>query len=304
MLANAQQARQRELEQEYLLQHEQDRLLQERLAQQQQLQQHLLQQQQQQRLREEEVRQRLLFQEQQQQQQAHVQRLLQQQREQQLHQQRTPPPRMIPSSQSPRFLEHHRQLLLLQQQQLDQQLQQQRLHEIEEQLRLEEVERRLLAMNMERSRGESPYGSRRSSAFPVGDSQEVQQAQLLQLAQERQLLIQQQQQQQYRRQRSRSPAVVNAHYPSPLQDEGRQSYQQPQTIQLQQRLLADLAHSDFPRDIHGTSQAEQEALRVEAMRKILEAEKMEEKRRRKAAKIAHMVCYLLFLFCNAFRTKT
>ncbi|KAF8909417.1 topoisomerase II-associated protein PAT1 [Gymnopilus junonius] len=291
MLANAQQARQREREQEYLLQQEQERLMQERLAQ-QQLQQHLLQQQQQQqRLREEEARQRLLFQEQQQQQQAHVQRLLQQQREQQLHQQRTPPPRMIPSSQSPRFLEH-RQLLLLQQQQLEQQLQQQRLHEIEEQLRLEEVERRLHALNMERNRVESPYGSRRASGFPAGDAQEVQQAQLLQLAQDRQLLLQQQQQQQqYRRQRSRSPAVVNAHYPTSLQEEGRQSYQQPQNVQLQQRLLADLAHSDLSRDLHGASPAEQEALRVEAMRKIVEAEKMEEKRRRKAAKIAHMARY-------------
>ena len=67
-----------------------------------------------------------------------------------------------------------------------------------------------------------------------------------------------------------------------------------QNIQLQQRLLADLAQVDFSRELHGASPAEQEALRMEAMRKIVETEKMEEKRRRKAAKIAHMVGIVLF----------
>ncbi|KDR65731.1 hypothetical protein GALMADRAFT_81573 [Galerina marginata CBS 339.88] len=298
MLVNAQQTRQRERErereQQFLLQQQQEEERIERLLLQQQqqqvLQQQLLQQQQlqQRRLQEEEARQRLLYQQEQQQ----IQRLLLQQREQ-LQQQRTPPPRMMPSSQSPRFLEHHRQILLLQQQH-DQQ-QQQRLQEIEEQLRLEEIERRLLAMNMDRARVESPYGARRSSAYSPGDSQEAQQAAQL-LAHERRLLLeqqqQQQQQQQYRRQRSRSPAMTNAQYSSSLQEDARlSSYQQPQNMQLQQRLLADLAQADFSRDMHATSQAEQEALRMEAMRKIVEAEKMEEKRRRKAAKIAHMARY-------------
>jgi len=51
-----------------------------------------------------------------------------------------------------------------------------------------------------------------------------------------------------------------------------------------------VAQVEFMRDMQGISQAEQEALRVEAMRKIMETERiMEEKRRRKAAKIAHMV---------------
>jgi DNA topoisomerase 2-associated protein PAT1 len=59
---------------------------------------------------------------------------------------------------------------------------------------------------------------------------------------------------------------------------------------MQQRLLAELvAHGDLAADLHGVSKGDQEALRVEAMRKIVEAEKMEEKRRRKAAKIAYMV---------------
>ncbi|KAF7294431.1 PAT1 domain-containing protein [Mycena kentingensis (nom. inval.)] len=51
-----------------------------------------------------------------------------------------------------------------------------------------------------------------------------------------------------------------------------------------QRLL-ELAQADY------LPPAEQEALRAEAMRKILEAEKLEEKRRRKAHKIAHMSRY-------------
>jgi len=50
-----------------------------------------------------------------------------------------------------------------------------------------------------------------------------------------------------------------------------------------------VAQVEFMRDMQGISQAEQEALRVEAMRKIMETERMEEKRHRKAAKIAHMV---------------
>ncbi|KAJ7260002.1 topoisomerase II-associated protein PAT1 [Mycena haematopus] len=59
-----------------------------------------------------------------------------------------------------------------------------------------------------------------------------------------------------------------------------------QNIQLQQRLLAELTQLS-------ATQAEQEALRAEAMRKIVETEKMEDRRRKKAAKIAHMVSELV-----------
>jgi DNA topoisomerase 2-associated protein PAT1 len=55
-----------------------------------------------------------------------------------------------------------------------------------------------------------------------------------------------------------------------------------------------MAQVEFMRDMQGISQAEQEALRVEAVRKIMETERMEEKRRRKAAKIAHMVMPIIF----------
>ncbi|KAF8957454.1 topoisomerase II-associated protein PAT1-domain-containing protein [Flammula alnicola] len=297
----------REREREQLLLQQQQQQMQERLFQEQQqqlLQHQLLQQQQQQRLREvreEEARQqRQLYEEQQQQQQAQVQRLLLQQREQQ-QQQRTPPPRMI-SSQSPRFLEHQRQVLRLQQQQEQQQQQQhQRLQELQEQLRMEELERRMLALNMDRNRVDSPYNARRTPGYTQEELQAAQAAQILQQAQaqERQVLLQQQQQQQlqeihelqrlqqqqqYRsRQRSQSPAVANSQYSAAALQDAQIPYQS-QNVQLQQRLLADLAHVDFSRELHGT-QAEQEALRMEAMRKILEAEKMEEKRRRKALKL-------------------
>ena len=45
----------------------------------------------------------------------------------------------------------------------------------------------------------------------------------------------------------------------------------------------------------GEDREVQEMLRAEAMRKIMEAERMEEKRRRKLEKIRHMVCvYCLY----------
>ena len=142
-------------------------------------------------------------------------------------------------------------------------------------------------MTLERNRNGSPFNPRRT---PIKYTAEIQAAHLFQQQQQQQLLLQQQQQQQYRRQGSRSPAVSASQFPTPLQ-EGL-SYH-PQNIQLQQRLLADLAQVDFSRELHGASPAEQEALRMEAMRKIVETEKMEEKRRRKAAKIAHMVAIAL-----------
>jgi DNA topoisomerase 2-associated protein PAT1 len=286
MLVKAEQDRKFEREQQLFAQlhqfehHEQpQRTRQQELLAQQQLHQH----QQRQLLQDEERRRQQPYQQQEQEQQLH--RLMQQR--EQLHQ-RTPPPRMIPTSQSPRFLEHQRHIMLLQQQQeLQLQQQQQHLRELQEQLRIEELERRMAAqMTLERNRNGSPFNPRRT---PIKyTTAEIQAAHLFQQQQQQQLLLQQQQQ--YRRQRSRSPAVSASHFPAPLQ-EGL-SYH-PQNIQLQQRLLADLAQVDFSRELHGASPAEQEALRMEAMRKIVETEKMEEKRRRKAAKIAHMVVTVL-----------
>ena len=72
----------------------------------------------------------------------------------------------------------------------------------------------------------------------------------------------------------------------------------PQNIQMQQRLLAEMAQAEFLTTMQGAGLPErdtresrevQEMLRVEAMRKIMEAERMEEKRKRKLEKIRYMV---------------
>ncbi|KAG6890305.1 hypothetical protein C0995_009511 [Termitomyces sp. Mi166 len=263
MRATAQQSRQRQLEQQLLLQQQETALHLLQLQRERERQQ-LLQQQE----REYERQQILQYQEQQHQ--LQLQRALQQQ--QQL--QRTPPPRMLPGvSPSPRFLEHQRQLLLLQQQQE----QQQRLQELQEQLRYEEMERHMAA-RAQQSHTPNQFAHRRHPSGPIPAELQAH------------LLLQQQQlqQQQNQRQRSRSPAVGN-NFGVPFQD--NLSYL-PQNIQmLQQRVIPELAQADMLRELHTSSPAEKEALRIEAMRKIIEAEKMEEKRRRKAAKIAYMARY-------------
>ncbi|KAG6831109.1 hypothetical protein H0H92_012786 [Tricholoma furcatifolium] len=263
--AAAQQARQRQLEQQHqqlLIQQQEQETLHMLQLQRERERQLLLQQE---REREFERQQILQYQEQQ----LQLQRLQQQQqREQLLQHQRTPPPRMFPgASPSPRFFETQRQILLLQQQHE----QQQRLQELQEQLRYEEMERQMRARQ---NHSPNQFAHRRlpSSATPADL-----QAHLL-------LQQQQLQQQQNRRQRSQSPAVGN--HLHPLQENLQYL---PQNVQSQQqRLLAELGQADIMREMHASSPAEQEALRNEAMRKIVEAERMEEKRRKKAAKIAHM----------------
>ncbi|THH10733.1 hypothetical protein EW145_g1128 [Phellinidium pouzarii] len=85
---------------------------------------------------------------------------------------------------------------------------------------------------------------------------------------------------------------------------------QVQQLQMQQRLIAQLAQQDFNHGGIGVNEngqsvplnafnaKNQEALRAEAMRKIMEAERQEGRRRRKAAKIAHMVCSLFYFVCS------
>jgi DNA topoisomerase 2-associated protein PAT1 len=267
MLAAAQQSRsaaQRQQQQQALLLQEEENLRYQRQQQERQQQErHYMSQQQ------------LLAQyEREQQHQVNSQRYLLQKEQERL--QRTPPPRMLPGvSQSPRFHEHQRQILLLQQQQ--EQQQQQRLLELQDQLRFEEMERQMQTqLRLLQSHSPNNFGHRRQPSGPT--VAELQAAHALQ------------QHQQQRRQRSQSPAVGHSHFPVPLQES--LSYI-PQNIQLQQRIISEMAQAEFIRDMQGaTSQAEQDALRAEAMRKIVEAEKMEERRRKKAAKIAHMVCVL------------
>lgn len=88
------------------------------------------------------------------------------------------------------------------------------------------------------------------------------------------------------RSRSRSPSLLN-----PLD---QLSYLN-DSLMSNQRLKFQLSQAELLlRDLSGlgsVNQVDQESLRLEAMRKIMETEKMEEKRRRKAAKIAHMARY-------------
>ncbi|KAF8449234.1 topoisomerase II-associated protein PAT1 [Boletus edulis BED1] len=258
----AQQARQR---QELELRQREREL---RLAEEQQLSQQQ-QQQQQQQLRDQD-RLRLL--------QLQQQQLIQQEQQlrlHQVHQQQVtppppPPPRMslLPRTQSPRFHQQHQhqqQILMLQQEQERQQ--QERLKELQERLRMEELERQLRAQQLSQLQQQPSLQARRQASY--ADLQALQQR------------------------RTHSPA--GAAFATGSNGGGEVNQQDapflPQSIQLQQRLLSEMAQAEFMRDMQGISQAEQEALRAEAMRKIMETERMEEKRRRKASKIAYMSRY-------------
>jgi DNA topoisomerase 2-associated protein PAT1 len=173
---------------------------------------------------------------------------------------------MMPQSQSPRFHLHQQQILLMQQQQ--EQQQQHRLQELQEQLRVEEMERQLRAQQMsDLQQVPNHFNHQRQTSGPILAGLQVAQAQ--------------------QQRRQRSPAFADTqNFPSLSQQNMQHT---PQSIQVQQRLLSEMAQAEFIRDMQGVSVAEQEALRTEAMRKIMETERMEEKRRRRAAKIAHMV---------------
>jgi len=220
-------------------------------------------------------RQKMVQHQQEQQHQLHIQHALQQQHQREyLHHQRTPPPRMLPGvSHSPRFHEHQRQILLLQQQQ--EQQQEQRLMELQEQLRSEELERqmerqRIAQMNIRKIHSPNHFVHRRQPSGPtVAEHQTVHALQ----------------------QHSQSPAF--GHRPFSVSPQENMQII-PQNMPSQHRLLSEMVQVELMREMQGaSSQAEQESLRVEAMKKIVEAEKMEEKRRRKAMKIAHMVSTIL-----------
>jgi DNA topoisomerase 2-associated protein PAT1 len=173
---------------------------------------------------------------------------------------------MMPQSQSPRFHLHQQQILLMQQQQ--EQQQQHRLQELQEQLRLEEIERQLRVQQIsDRQPVPNHFTHQRQSSGPS--------------------LVELQAAQAHQQLRQRSPAFADSHNYPLLSQQNMQHM--PQNIQVQQRLLSEMAQAEFLRDLQGVTAVEQEALRMEAMRKIMETERMEEKRRRRAAKIAHMV---------------
>ncbi|GBE86561.1 topoisomerase II-associated protein PAT1 [Sparassis latifolia] len=210
----------------------------------------------------------------------------------------TPPPRMHPHSQSPRF--HHQQqqhqihiLQLQQQQQQEQQrqlleLQEQRdrqhhrqLLELQEQLRLEELER-------QRQIRLQQIQSGTNHNLQIVNTMHQRHPSLSPSMVDRQL----------RRLGRQSPALSQIQMEVPFQHSMQYL---PQDIQTQQRLLAEMAQAEFINSMQPSGpQSEREAreeremqemLREEAMRKIMEAERMEERRRRKLTKIAHMARY-------------
>ncbi|KAH9924797.1 topoisomerase II-associated protein PAT1 [Fomitopsis serialis] len=216
----------------------------------------------------------------------------------------SPPPRMHPHSQSPRFhqqqqqhqihlmhihqQQQERQLLelsrqrerqkLLQEQQL---LQQQQQQQIMEQLRLEEIERarqiRLQQMQSANHLHSPLLHQRQSPALSDRHPRSI------------------------GRQSPAMVAGVGGLGGAPVDVPFQQSMSYlPQDIQLQQRLLAEMAQAEFLNSMQGGPQSEreireeremQEILRAEAMRKIMEAERSDQKRRRKQAKIQHMSRY-------------
>ncbi|KAI6013922.1 topoisomerase II-associated protein PAT1 [Pisolithus microcarpus] len=227
----AQQARQRqELELRQQLQLQREREL--RLAEQEQQQERLLMQQLQQ-------------------QQQHELQLRLNQHQHPFQQQPTPPPRMVhhahaqlPRTQSPRFHHQHQQQILMLQQEQERQ-QQERLKELQERLRMEEIERQLRAQSISHIQRQPSVQARRQTSY--ADLQALQQR------------------------RTHSPATHlggNTAETSLMNQQNAQFL--PQNIQLQQRLLSEMAQAEFMRDVQGISQVEQEALRAEAMRKIME----------------------------------
>ncbi|KZT65665.1 hypothetical protein DAEQUDRAFT_731228 [Daedalea quercina L-15889] len=215
----------------------------------------------------------------------------------------SPPPRMHPHSQSPRFHQQQQQhqihLMHLQQQQQERQLlelarqrerqgmlqeqqllQQQQQLQLMEQLRLEEIERarqlRLQQMQSANHLHSPMVHQRQSPALSERHPRSL---------------------------GRQSPAAlgVGGLGGAPLDVPFQQSMPYlPQDIQLQQRLLAEMAQAEFLNSMQGGPQNErevreehemQELLRAEAMRKIMEAERSDQKRRRKQAKIQHMSRY-------------
>ena len=208
-----------------------------------------------------------------------------QQHAQQSHyyqQQRSAPPRMHPQAQSPRFHQQLQQQQLLQQQQIrEQQLQEQLQLQIRQQQMLEqERERRLqeaqqLQEQLHLDQMERQHRSQRQQLLQGQYLHQRQSSDHLPIVSPSQQFVRRQQ----------SPSFVDPHLQPQYQQKGQYV---PQNIQLQQRLLSEMAQAEFMRDMQAVSQAEQDALQAEAMRRIMETERMEEKRRRKAAKIAHM----------------
>ena len=208
----------------------------------------------------------------------------------------TPPPRMHQQhAQSPRFQQQQQQhqqqqqVHLLQQQQQQMQLlelqelrdrqQRQQLEYLQEQLRLEEMERhhqQQLRQQAQQNAHLLQHQRQASGGTPIGE------------------MPYRRQHQQVQRTGTPSRHQQQQHLEVPFQ----QSMQHlPREIQMQQKLLAEMAQAEFLRSLQGSpvpegknEQEMHDMLRAQAMQKIMEAERMEEKRKRKLEKIRYMVC--------------
>ncbi|KLO11600.1 hypothetical protein SCHPADRAFT_998761 [Schizopora paradoxa] len=230
---------------------------------------------------------------------AHAQLLAQQRQQQQQHQQQMRPPRM--HSQSPSTFVRlqpqtqagrvHSPNLAYQQNLLEQQ-EQMRLEELERQLReqmyLEQDlvnaggDRALLAQLQQQQRRQALTEQRQLQEFPNDFQRFVDQPPDIQA------LLQSQKRQQSPMRRGTPQQQLQQQLAAALNGgRGQGMPQNLHDVQLQQRLLAQLAHEEFSH----TNVRNQEVLRAEAMRKIMETERLEGKRRRKAAKLAHMARY-------------
>lgn len=231
------------------------------------------------------------------------------------------PPRM--RSQSPSTFVHQQlqdrhspaviqQQLALQRLQLEQQQQQQLLEErlLNEQLLLEQQrEQQVRERYLDKFRQEQHRLQQEELERQLRNEQLMMQARMAKLATERQMA-----QMAHRRQVSdlsnpqqsrpvsgRMPDIslqndmrlqqIHRQTPTYLQE----SPEVVQALQMQQRYLAQMAQAEFAQNMSGINSESQELLRAEAMKKIMEHERLEEKRREKAAKIAHMVCLAHFI---------
>jgi DNA topoisomerase 2-associated protein PAT1 len=212
---------------------------------------------------------------------------------QQIQQRSTPPPRMHPHAQSPRF--HQLQQEILIQQQHHQLEEQRHLVALHERLQLEELQRQARAqqlqqvMQQDQLRRLSPAYARQNQDSYLNEADAVRRLQQMRIADEAQGL------------RGLGGNGIggnglggNTAMLNSLEDEhallngAADLMAMQQSIQRQQRLLSEAAQADFLRQ-QGFDQGTQEELRQDALRRIVQAEQLEEKRRRKHNKIAHMV---------------
>lgn len=186
---------------------------------------------------------------------------------QQQQQTRTPPPpRMHPHSQSPRFHQQLQQQILI-----NRQNEQHQLRDLQHQLQMEQLTRQMRQQELL----SAPAPPQMSQGYLQDEYVRGPNIAELRAAQELQQM------------RRPSPAF-DPHIQQLARQHGAGALPD---IQMQQRLLHQAANDQFLRDMGRLEQVDQRSVNQQIHLHIMEAERMEEKRRRKAAKIAHMARY-------------